>query len=109
MLRLLQEQRFERIGGNETLQTDVRIIAATNQDLSRLVSSGRFRQDLFYRLSVFAIHLPPLRERGEDLDLLVGHYLRRFRGELGKSIDVVPPETLELLKKYSWPGNVREL
>jgi two-component system nitrogen regulation response regulator GlnG len=109
MLRLLQEQRFERLGGNETLQTDVRIIAATNQDLDRLVASGRFRQDLYYRLSVFSIRLPPLRERAEDLDLLVDHYLRRFRRELGKNIDIVPPETRELLRNYAWPGNVREL
>src|SRR5262249_57042836 len=89
MLRLLQEQQFERRGGNETIQTDVRILAATNRDLERLVGQGRFRQDLYYRLSVFTIRLPPLRERGEDLTLLVHHYLRRFNRELGKEVQVV--------------------
>jgi two-component system nitrogen regulation response regulator GlnG len=109
MLRLLQEQRFERIGGNETIQTDVRVIAATNQDLESLVASGRFRQDLYYRLSVFSIHLPSLRERGDDLTLLVNHYLKRFNRELDKNVQIVPAETLERLKNYPWPGNVREL
>jgi two-component system, NtrC family, response regulator AtoC len=109
MLRLLQEQRFERVGGNETIQTDVRVIAATNQDLEILAKSSRFRQDLYYRLSVFSIHLPPLRERGDDLELLVHHYLRRFNFELGKSVDVVPQKTMELLRSYPWPGNIREL
>ncbi len=109
LLRVLQEQRFERLGGNETIQTDVRVLAATNRDLNVLVTQGRFRQDLFYRLSVFTIHLPPLRERGEDLALLVQHYVRRFSRELGKDIQAVAPEALELLRRYPWPGNVREL
>ncbi len=109
MLRLLQEQRFERLGGNETVTTDVRILAATNQDLEALVVQGKFRQDLYYRLGVFTIHLPPLRERGDDLLLLVQHCLRRFNRELGKDVQTAAPEALEVLRQYPWPGNVREL
>jgi two-component system nitrogen regulation response regulator GlnG len=109
VLRLLQEQRFERLGGNETIHTDVRVIAATNRDLAAAVTAGHFRQDLYYRLSVFGIHLPPLRQRGEDLTLLVRHYVRRFARELGREVRDVAPETLELLRAYPWPGNVREL
>lgn len=109
LLRVLQEQRFERLGGNESIQADVRLLAATNQDLEALVAQGRFRQDLFYRLSVFTIPLPPLRERGDDLVLLVQHYLRRFNRELGKDVQAVAPEALGLLRQYPWPGNVREL
>jgi two-component system, NtrC family, response regulator AtoC len=109
MLRLLQEQKFERLGGNETVTTDVRVLAATNQDLEALVAPGKFRQDLYYRLGVFTIHLPPLRERGDDLLLMVQHYLRRFNRELGKEVQTVAPEALEVLRQYPWPGNVREL
>jgi two-component system response regulator AtoC len=109
LLRVLQEQRFERLGGNETVQTDVRIIAATNAELDRRVADGRFRQDLFFRLNVFPIHLPPLRERGDDLSLLVDFYMRRFGPELGKPIPDVPDDTLAVLRAYDWPGNVREL
>jgi two-component system nitrogen regulation response regulator GlnG len=109
MLRLLQEQQFERLGGNETVTTDIRVLAASNQDLEALVAQGRFRQDLYYRLSVFTIRLPPLRERGDDLALLVQHYLRRFGHELGKDVQTVAPEAMELLRQYPWPGNVREL
>jgi two-component system nitrogen regulation response regulator GlnG len=109
MLRLLQEQQFERLGGNETIQANVRILAATNRNLEGLVGQGRFRQDLYYRLSVFTIRLPPLRERGEDLALLVQHYLRRFNRELGKEVHTIESAALELLQRYPWPGNVREL
>jgi two-component system nitrogen regulation response regulator GlnG len=109
MLRLLQERCFERVGGNETIRTDVRVLAATNHDLAGMVARGRFREDLYYRLSVFTIRLPPLRERGEDLPLLVQHYLRRFSRELGKDVPTVLPEALDLLRHHSWPGNVREL
>ena len=109
LLRVLQEQTFERLGGNEMIHTDVRVLAATNMNLEAAVAAGRFRLDLYYRLSVFTIHLPPLRERGDDLTLLVGHYLRRFGRELGKEVRDVTPETLELLRRYPWPGNVREL
>ena len=109
ILRLLQDGRFERVGGNETIQTNVRVIAATNQDLERQIGQGRFREDLYYRLKVFAIHLPPLRERMEDLPMLVEHFARLFSRELGKNPPVVPPETMEILESYDWPGNVREL
>jgi two-component system nitrogen regulation response regulator GlnG len=109
ILRLLQEQKFERLGGSETIQADVRILAATNQDVETLVARGRFRQDLYYRLGGFTIWLPPLRERGDDLALLVQHYLGRFDRELGKEVQGVAPEAMELLQVYPWPGNVREL
>jgi two-component system nitrogen regulation response regulator GlnG len=109
MLRLLQEQAFERLGGNETVHTDVRLLAASNRNLETLVREGRFREDLYYRLSVFTIRLPPLRERGDDLPLLVTHYVHRFSREFGKETPRILPETLGLLRRYSWPGNVREL
>ena len=109
MLRVLQEQSFERVGGNETVTTDVRIISATHHDLKALVAAGRFRPDLYYRLGVFSIHLPPLRERGDDLPPLVNYFLRRFSRELGRDVREVDPEALEWLRSYSWPGNVREL
>jgi two-component system, NtrC family, nitrogen regulation response regulator GlnG len=109
ILRLVQEQRFERVGGNETIQTDVRLIAATNKNLENLVAEGKFRQDLFYRLSVFAIRLPALRERADDLPLLVNFFLRRYAREMDKQVDGVAATTLEYLKRYSWPGNIREL
>jgi two-component system nitrogen regulation response regulator GlnG len=109
MLRLLQEQTFERVGGNETIRTDVRLIAATHRDLKIWSEEGKFRPDLYYRLNVFAIHLPPLRERGEDLPLLVRHYLRHFSRELGREVQEAAPEALARLRSYDWPGNVREL
>jgi two-component system nitrogen regulation response regulator GlnG len=109
MLRLLQEQSFERVGGNETVRTDVRLIAATHRDLKAGSEEGKFRPDLYYRLGVFTIHLPPLRERGDDLPLLARHYLRRLSKELGRQVQDVAPETLERLRRYSWPGNIREL
>ena len=109
MLRLLQEQSFERVGGNETIRTDVRLIASTHRDLKAWSAEGKFRPDLYYRLGVFAIHLPPLRERGEDLPMLVRYYVRRFARELGREVQEVAPEALERLRSYSWPGNVREL
>jgi two-component system nitrogen regulation response regulator GlnG len=109
ILRLLQEQRFERLGGNETIQTDVRLLAATNHNLEAAVAEARFRQDLYYRLSVFTVHLPPLRARDDDLSLLVQHYVRRFGRELGKDVQSVAPEAMDVLRRYPWPGNVREL
>jgi two-component system nitrogen regulation response regulator GlnG len=109
MLRLLQEQAFERVGGNETIQTDVRLIAATHRDLKAMSEAGQFRQDLYYRLGVFTIHLPRLRERGDDLPLLVRHFVRRLSRELGRQVQEVAPETLERLRSYPWPGNIREL
>jgi two-component system nitrogen regulation response regulator GlnG len=109
VLRLLQEQAFERVGGNETVRTDVRLIAATHRDLKDRSAEGRFRSDLYYRLGVFTIHLPPLRERGDDLPLLVGHYLRRYADELGREVREVAPEAMERLRCHGWPGNIREL
>ncbi len=109
ILRVLQEQQFERVGGSGTIQTDVRLIAATNRDLDRLVARGQFRRDLYYRLHVYTISLPPLRERLSDLPLLVEHFLRRFRKEMGKDVEGIVPEALDLLRRYAWPGNVREL
>ncbi len=109
ILRLLQEQSFERVGGNETVRTDVRLIAATHRDLKALAADGTFRSDLYYRLSVFTIHLPPLRDRGEDLPMLVKHFLRRYGRELGRDVREVPPEAMQRLQNYSWPGNLREM
>jgi two-component system nitrogen regulation response regulator GlnG len=109
MLRLLQDQTFERVGGNDTIRTDVRLIAATHRDLKAWSAEGKFRADLYYRLRVFTIPLPPLRERGDDLLLLVQHYLRRFNRELGREVRQVSPEALARLRGYSWPGNIREL
>ena len=108
-LRLLQEQQFERVGGSETVQTNVRLVAATNRNLEELVAAGQFRLDLYYRLSCFTITLPPLRERGEDLHVLVDYFLRRFNLELGKAVRQVAPETMTILERYPWPGNIREL
>jgi DNA-binding NtrC family response regulator len=109
ILRLLQDQAFERVGSNETIQTDVRLIAATNRDLEEAAVQGNYRPDLYYRLSVFTIHLPPLRERGDDLPVLVGHFVRRFNRELGREVREVTPEAMEHLRRYPWPGNIREL
>jgi DNA-binding NtrC family response regulator len=109
ILRLLQDQTFERVGGNETVRTDVRLIAATNRDLKAWSAQGKFRQDLYYRLGVFTIQLPALRDRGDDLLLLVQFYLRRFSRELGRPLQEIVPEALDLLSRYSWPGNIREL
>src|SRR6266481_812129 len=109
ILRLMQDQAFERVGGNETIRTDVRLIAATHRDLTAWSAEGKFRPDLYYRLGVFTIHLPPLRERGEDLPLLVRHFLRRFSRELGRAVRHVAPTALEQLRHHDWPGNIREL
>jgi nitrogen regulation protein NR(I) len=109
ILRVLQDQSFERVGGNETVRTDVRLIAATHRDLKAWSALGKFRPDLFYRLNVFTIALPALRERGDDLPMLAQYYLRRFSRELGREVREVSPEALELLRRYAWPGNIREL
>ncbi len=109
VLRVLQEQRFERVGGGETIQTDVRIIAATNRDLKQMATDGQFREDLYYRLNGFTIKLPPLRERGEDVELLIQRFLQRFSKEIGKSVRGLSPDATEILNRYPWPGNVREL
>jgi DNA-binding NtrC family response regulator len=109
ILRLLQEQSFERVGGNETVRTNVRLIAASHRDLKALSIEGKFRADLYYRLSVFSIHLPPLRERDEDLAMLVQYYIRRFSRELGRDVVTIDPQAMARLRAYQWPGNIREL
>ncbi|VTT96481.1 response regulator with -like aaa-type and dna-binding domains : Response regulator with CheY-like receiver, AAA-type ATPase, and DNA-binding domains OS=Singulisphaera acidiphila (strain ATCC BAA-1392 / DSM 18658 / VKM B-2454 / MOB10) GN=Sinac_1278 PE=4 SV=1: Response_reg: Sigma54_activat: HTH_8 [Gemmataceae bacterium] len=109
VLRLVQEQRFERLGGTETVQTDVRLIAATNADLEQMVEDGRFRRDLYFRLNVFSVHLPPLRARGDDVGLLIDYYAKRFGRDLGKPGAEVAPAAAAALRAYPWPGNVREL
>ena len=109
ILRVLQDQCFVRVGGEDTIRTDVRVLAATNADLEKFVESGRFRRDLYFRLNVFTIRLPSLRDRDDDINLLIDHYLRRFSQELSKPVREVPPETTAAMHAYSWPGNVREL
>jgi DNA-binding NtrC family response regulator len=109
ILRLLQEGQFERVGGNESIKSDVRIIAATNQDLDKLIEEGRFRKDLYYRLRGVSIDLPPLRQRREDIAELSFYFLFRFNRQLGMSVQSISPEALELLEKFNWPGNVRQL
>jgi two-component system, NtrC family, response regulator AtoC len=109
LLRALQEKEIDRIGGSTPIPVDVRVLAATNRDLNAMTERGDFRQDLFYRLNVYPIHLPPLREHKEDMPLLVEHFLQRFGQSLGKSSLNVNPQALELMMQYTWPGNVREL
>lgn len=109
LLRVLQEQEFERLGSNKLIQTDVRLIAATNRDLKQMVADREFRSDLYYRLNVFPIHLPPLRERPEDIPLLVKAFTFKIARKMGRSIDSIPAETLRVLSSMEWPGNVREL
>lgn len=109
LLRVLQEGSFERVGGNETVRVDVRIIAATNQDLDTFIEQGRFRRDLYYRLKGVTIHLPPLRERSEDIAELSHYFLFRLNRQLGTSVQSISPDSLTLLQGYSWPGNIREL
>jgi transcriptional regulator with GAF, ATPase, and Fis domain len=109
LLRVLQDQQYERLGSTRTLHADVRIVAATNQDLSRMVEQKTFRADLYYRLSVFPISLPPLRERREDIPSLVHYFMRKFSRQMGKSIDQVPDRVMEILVAHHWPGNIREL
>ncbi len=109
LLRVLQEREFERVGGTETIKVDVRLVTATNQNLEQLVEEGKFREDLFYRLQVITINMPPLRERMEDIPALVEHFIEMYARDNGKQIEFVSPEALELMMKYRWPGNVREL
>jgi two-component system response regulator PilR (NtrC family) len=109
LLRVLQERRFRRVGGLEEMQADIRIIAATNQDLTRLISEGRFREDLFYRINVIPISLPPLRERREDISLIAEHFLHKFTEQMGKEIVGISHQAMDLLQAHDWPGNIREL
>jgi transcriptional regulator with GAF, ATPase, and Fis domain len=108
-LRVLQEGEFERLGGTQTIKVDVRIVAATNRALDQAVKDGKFREDLYYRLNVFPIRLPPLRERPEDIPLLVWAFVKEFERTMGKSITSIPRSCLEQLQRYTWPGNTREL
>jgi transcriptional regulator with GAF, ATPase, and Fis domain len=109
LLRVLQEGEFERVGGTETLRCDVRVIAATNRDLLQMMREGKFREDLYYRLNVFPIHNIPLRERPEDVPLLIRHFVKKFAEKTGKSIPKIPSKVFETLGQYSFPGNIREL
>jgi formate hydrogenlyase transcriptional activator len=109
LLRVLQEHEFERVGSHQTQQVDVRLVAATNRDLEQEVAAQRFRTDLFYRLNVFPIRVPPLRERPSDIPLLVKHFLAQFQRKLAKPLQAVTPESLARLERYAWPGNIREL
>jgi formate hydrogenlyase transcriptional activator len=109
LLRVLQEQEFERLGGTKTIKVDVRLVAATHRDLAKMAAEGKFRSDLYYRLHVFPVVLPPLRERPEDILLLVRHFTERFARRMGRRIETIPTAVMDALGRYSWPGNVREL
>jgi formate hydrogenlyase transcriptional activator len=109
LLRVLQEQEFERLGGTRTIKVDVRLVAATNRDLARMVEEQRFRDDLYYRLNVFPLEVPPLRERLEDIPALVRYFVHQFARRMDRRIEVIPCEALEALRQYAWPGNIREL
>lgn len=109
LLRVLQEHQFERLGSTRTQQTDVRVVAATHRDLKQMVQKGEFRSDLYYRLHVFPLCVPPLRERREDIPVLAGHFVDEYARRMNRHIETIPPQTLEALMNYAWPGNVREL
>jgi transcriptional regulator with GAF, ATPase, and Fis domain len=109
LLRVLQEREFERVGGGQSIHVDVRVIAATNRDLNVAIAHGSFRQDLLYRLNVFPIEVPPLRERREDISMLVEYFVQRYAKQAGKNIRSIDQKTLDLLQSYAWPGNIREL
>ncbi len=109
LLRVLQEQEFERLGGTRTIRVDVRLVAATNRDLAQMVAEGRYRSDLYYRLNVFPLLLPPLRERPDDIPRLVRHFTQRFARRMGRRIETIPSEVMDALVHYPWQGNIREL
>jgi transcriptional regulator with GAF, ATPase, and Fis domain len=109
LLRVLQEREFERIGGSQVIPADVRVIAATNRDLDKAITDGAFRRDLFYRLNVFPVHIPPLRDRKGDIPTLIEYFVHRYSRKAGKKIRTIEKSTLERLESYSWPGNIREL
>ena len=109
LLRVLQEQEFERLGSGRTHKVDVRLVAASNRDLVKMVARGQFRSDLYYRLNVFPISVPPLRDRREDIPALVSHFVKMFSRRMGKHVDSIPPETIAAFEGYPWPGNIREL
>jgi transcriptional regulator with GAF, ATPase, and Fis domain len=109
LLRVIQDGEFERLGSPRTIKTDVRIIAATNRNLEQEIKNGKFREDLFYRLNVFPITMPPLRQRKGDIPMLVNHFVAKFNKKFGKNIETVSKDTMNTLHEYHWPGNVREL
>ena len=109
LLRILQEQEFERVGGQRTVRVDVRLIAATNRNLAGMVAEQLFRDDLFYRLNVFPIDVPPLRDRRDDIPALVEHFVRRFARQMNRHIEIIPRDTIAAMQQYAWPGNIREL
>jgi formate hydrogenlyase transcriptional activator len=109
LLRVLQEQEFERLGSTRTIRVNVRVVAATNRDLGQMVEDQKFRSDLYYRLKVFPITVPPLRERAEDIPLLVRHFTQKFASRMKKRVETIPAEAMTALQTYSWPGNIREL
>ena len=109
LLRVLQEQEFERLGSTHTHRVNVRVVAATNQDLASLVAEKQFRMDLYYRLNVFPVSLPPLRRRPEDIPMLVAHFVRRYAEQMHKQIEKITSDAMEALVRYPWPGNIREL
>jgi transcriptional regulator with GAF, ATPase, and Fis domain len=109
LLRVLQDRKFERVGGTQSIQVDVRVVAATNRDLEAAMANGTFRADLFYRLNVFPIQMPPLRERKDDILMLLEYFVQRFGRKIGKTFSKIDKRTVELFKSYDWPGNVREL
>lgn len=109
LLRVIEEEKLRRLGGKTEISVDVRVICATNRDLKKQIEKGQFREDLYFRLHVFAVHLPPLKDRSEDIPLLVHHFVERFAGEAGKRINGVSSAAMEVLQSYSWPGNIREL
>jgi len=109
LLRVLETKTFHRVGGTEEIKVDFRVLAATNRNLLEEINKGNFRQDLYYRLNVISLHIPPLRERPEDIPVLAEHFMRRYSRETNKNIDTITPEAMEILRNYPWPGNVREL
>jgi formate hydrogenlyase transcriptional activator len=109
LLRAIQDQEFERVGGNRTIRTDARLVAATNRDLKAMVAASRFRADLYYRLHVFPVHVPRLRDRREDIALLTRYFVQKHAQRMGRNIDTIPASVLDALTNYSWPGNIREL
>jgi formate hydrogenlyase transcriptional activator len=109
LLRAIQDQEFERVGGSRTIRTDARLIAATNRDLKAMVDEGKFRADLYYRLHVFPLHVPPLRERREDIPLLTRYFVQKHAHRMARNIDTIPTSVLDALTSYDWPGNIREL
>jgi formate hydrogenlyase transcriptional activator len=109
LLRAIQEQELERVGGNRTIHVDIRLIAATNRNLKQMVEEGRFRSDLYYRLHVFPLNVPPLRERREDIPLLTRYFVQKHAQRMGRNIETIPTSALDALTRYDWPGNIREL